>query len=50
MIFAEDREFALSRELKEEIEGLDLAALTPLEALNFLAGLKGRLGPKPAGQ
>ena len=50
MLFAEDREFALLRELREEIEGLDLASLTPLEALNVLAGLKGRLGPKPAGQ
>ncbi len=50
MLFAEDREFALLRELREEIEGLDLAALTPLEALNVLAGLKGRLGPKPTGQ
>jgi DNA mismatch repair protein MutS len=45
MLFAEDREYALLRELREEIEGLDLASLTPLEALNALAGLKGRLGP-----
>ena len=44
MLFAEDREFALLRELREEIEGLDLASLTPLEALNILAGLKGRIG------
>jgi DNA mismatch repair protein MutS len=44
MLFAEDREFALLRELREEIEGLDLASLTPLEALNVLAGLKGRIG------
>ncbi len=45
MLFAEDREFALLRELRDEIEGLDLASLTPLEALNILAGLKGRTGP-----
>ncbi len=50
LLFAEDREAALLREMKEEIEALDLAALTPLEALNILAGLKGRLGPGPAGQ
>jgi len=50
MLFAEDREFALLRELKEEIEGLDLTSLTPLEALNILAGLKGRTGSGSAGQ
>ncbi|OGD14776.1 MAG: DNA mismatch repair protein MutS [Candidatus Aminicenantes bacterium RBG_16_66_30] len=49
-LFAEDREAALLRELKEEIEGLDVASLTPLDALNILAGLKGRLGPGPTGQ
>jgi DNA mismatch repair protein MutS len=43
LLFAEDRETALLRELKEQIEALDLAALTPLEALNVLAGLKDRL-------
>jgi hypothetical protein len=50
MLFAEDREFALLREIRDEIEELDLASLTPLEALNILAGLKGRFGPGPAGQ
>jgi DNA mismatch repair protein MutS len=45
MLFAEDREFALLRELRDEIEELDLSSLTPLEALNILAGLKGRVGP-----
>jgi DNA mismatch repair protein MutS len=50
LLFAEDREFALLRELKAEIEGLDLSSLTPLEALNLLAGLKGRLGPGPSDQ
>jgi DNA mismatch repair protein MutS len=50
MLFAEDREFALLRELKEEIEGLDLTSLTPLEALNVLAGLKDRVGAGPSDQ
>jgi len=45
MLFAEDREFALLRELRAEIEELDLTLLTPLEALNILAGLKDRVGP-----
>ncbi len=49
MLFAEDREFAILRELREEIEGLDPASLTPLEALNILAGLKGRFGPGSPG-
>ncbi|MCX6573234.1 MAG: DNA mismatch repair protein MutS [Candidatus Aminicenantes bacterium] len=49
MLFAEDREYALLRELREEIEGLDLASLTPLDALNILAGLKGRTGPAGSG-
>ena len=49
LLFAEDREAALMRELREEIEALDLASLTPLEALNVLAGLKGRLGAGPSG-
>jgi DNA mismatch repair protein MutS len=49
MLFAEDREYALLRELREEIEGLDLASLTPLEALNILAGLKARTGPAGSG-
>jgi DNA mismatch repair protein MutS len=49
MLFAEDREFALLREIGNEIEGLDLSSLTPLEALNLLGGLKDRLksGSKP---
>ncbi len=48
LLFAEDRELALLREIRAELEALDPATLTPLEALNALAGLKGRLGP--AGQ
>ena len=49
LLFAEDREFALLREVRDEIETLDLSSLTPLDALNILSGLKGRLrpGPKP---
>ncbi len=50
LLFAEDREAALLRDMKDEIEALDLASLTPLEALNVLAGLRGRLGPGPSGQ
>ena len=50
LLFAEDREAALLRELKEEIDGLDLASLTPLDALNVLAGIKGRLGSGPSRQ
>jgi len=45
MLFAEDREFALLKDLRSEIEGLDLSSLTPLEALNILGGLKDRLKP-----
>jgi DNA mismatch repair protein MutS len=50
LLFAEDREFALLRELKEEIGVLDLSALTPLDALNLLAGFKERLKPGHRGQ
>jgi DNA mismatch repair protein MutS len=46
LLFAEDREYALLRELREEIGELDLGSLTPLEALNILSGLKDRLGPR----
>ncbi|MGA2532628.1 MAG: DNA mismatch repair protein MutS [Candidatus Aminicenantales bacterium] len=45
LLFAEDREFALLKELRSEIEELDLPSLTPLEALNILGGLKDRLRP-----
>jgi DNA mismatch repair protein MutS len=45
LLFAEDRELALLKDLKGEIEELDLANLTPLEALNILGGLKDRLKP-----
>jgi DNA mismatch repair protein MutS len=50
LLFAEDREFALLRDIKGEIEGLDLSSVTPLDALNLLAKLKARLGPGPSGQ
>jgi len=50
LLFAEDREFALLRDLKDEIEGLDLPSLTPLDALNLLAKLKGRIEPGPSDQ
>jgi DNA mismatch repair protein MutS len=45
MLFTEDREFALLKDLRSEIEGLDLLSLTPLEALNILGDLKDRLKP-----
>jgi DNA mismatch repair protein MutS len=50
MLFAEDREAALLRELRAEIGPLDLASLTPLEALNVLAGLQDRLKPGGSSQ
>jgi len=50
MLFAEDRELALLKDMKDEVEGLDLSTLTPLEALNILSGLKERLKPGPRPQ
>ncbi len=50
LLFAEDREAALLRELRDEIGSLDLASLTPLEALNVLAGLQDRLKPGGSSQ
>jgi hypothetical protein len=41
---------ALLRDLKDEIEGLDLSTLTPLDALNLLAGFKDRLKPGTSAQ
>ncbi len=43
MLFPEDREAALFREIQSEINDLDLTSLSPLEALNILALLKDRL-------
>ncbi len=47
LLFSEDR---MAEELKEaagEILSLDLSSLTPLEALNLLAGLQKKLRPDP---
>ncbi len=43
MLFKEDREQERLREIRDVIEGCDLSALTPLEALNFLNDLQARL-------
>jgi len=43
LLFLEDRREALSREVRDEIENIDLAGMTPLEALNFLNRLKDKL-------
>jgi DNA mismatch repair protein MutS len=43
LLFSEDREEAVLREIKEEIESCDLSHLTPLAALNFLNQLKKRI-------
>ncbi len=43
LLFKEDREQQILNEIKEEIESSDIASLTPLEALNFLNRLKGKL-------
>jgi DNA mismatch repair protein MutS len=49
-LFAEDREMALLKEMKSELEALELASLSPLDALAWLARLKSRLGPGSDGQ
>jgi DNA mismatch repair protein MutS len=46
LLFAEDREIARLRDLEREIGSLDLASLSPLEALNILEALKGRIEPR----
>jgi DNA mismatch repair protein MutS len=43
LLFQEEREQETLREIRDEIEDCDISALTPIEALNFLSGLKGRL-------
>ena len=43
MLFAEDRERERLREIRDEIEDCDISALTPIEALNLLNALKGKL-------
>jgi DNA mismatch repair protein MutS len=40
LLFAEDREQALLSQIKEDIQKLDLNAITPLDALAFLSELK----------
>jgi DNA mismatch repair protein MutS len=43
MLFREDREQERLREIRDEIEGCDISALTPIEALNLLNALKDKL-------
>jgi DNA mismatch repair protein MutS len=43
MLFREDREQERLREIRDEIESCDISALTPIEALNLLNALKGKL-------
>ena len=46
LLFQEEREQEQVREIKEDLEHLDIMALTPLDALNFLSGLKEKLKRK----
>jgi len=43
LLFEKEREQEKLRELKEDIEGVDISSLTPLAALNFLGSLKEKL-------
>jgi len=43
LLFEEEREKERLRELKDVIESLDIASLTPLEALNVLSNLKEKM-------
>jgi DNA mismatch repair protein MutS len=43
LLFREEREQERLREIRDELADCDISALTPLEALNFLNGLKDRL-------
>jgi DNA mismatch repair protein MutS len=43
LLFEEERKQEKLRELKEDIEGVDISSLTPLAALNFLGSLKEKL-------
>ncbi len=43
LLFEEEREQERLRELKDDIEDLDIASLTPLEALNVLSRLKEKM-------
>ncbi len=46
LLFKEDRDLEMLREMKEEIEKCKISELTPLDALNFLSKLKGKIGRK----
>ncbi len=50
LLFEEDRESARAREAADEIGALDLASVTPLEALNILKRLQDGLKPGPEPQ
>jgi len=43
LLFREDKERELLKELKEELEKCDLSSLTPLEALNFINELQEKI-------
>lgn len=43
LLFPEDREREVLEKIREEIDKCDLESLTPLDALNFLNALKGRI-------
>ena len=43
LLFGEDREAVLAREIRDEVASADFSAMTPLEALNFLSRLKDKL-------
>jgi len=43
LLFEEDREAVLAREIRDEVASADFSAMTPLEALNFLSRLKDKL-------
>lgn len=43
LLFPEDREREVLEKIREEIDKCDLESLTPLDALNFLNELKGRI-------
>jgi DNA mismatch repair protein MutS len=43
LLFREDRDLALFKSLKEEIEKSQISELTPLEALNLLSQLKKKI-------
>jgi DNA mismatch repair protein MutS len=46
LLFAEDQEKEILEEMKQEIESLNLDALSPLEALNLISDLKNKLARK----